>query len=113
MKIYWCVAFCLTLIVSELKAKSLVDPTRPKYSQEQQKENSSNIPEKFVLTAVFINNKNKYAVINGQNYQTGQKVQGSELISISQNQVVLDTTDGKKTLHINNHSIKKDINNVF
>lgn len=102
-----------TPIISVVNAKPLVDPTRPKHTRVYQQENIQNTKPEFELSAVFINNKNKYAVINGKNYQKGQEVNGNKLIFIGQNQVVLDTTDGKKTLVLNSHSIKKDVNNGF
>jgi hypothetical protein len=35
------------------------------------------------------------------------------VILISENHVVLDGSDGKKTLYVNNNNIKKDANNGF
>jgi MSHA biogenesis protein MshK len=96
-----------------LNAKTLVDPTRPSAYAAQKKGAVQNVKPEFVLNAVFINDKNKYAVINGQNYQEGQDVLGKRLILVTQNHVVLDAKTGKKTLFLNNDSIKKDINNGF
>ncbi|MDU0353127.1 hypothetical protein RS130_03550 [Paraglaciecola aquimarina] len=66
-----------------------------------------------MLNAVFVNGQNKYAVINGKQYQVNDLVLGNKLIQIEQNQAVLNTSSGQKTLFINNHNIKKDINDGF
>jgi MSHA biogenesis protein MshK len=113
MKLKWCLVCLIIGMVSVVSAKTIVDPTRPNAHVTQKKGALQNTKPEFVLSAVFINNKNKYAVINGENYQEGQEVQGNKLILVSQNHVVLNVADGKKTLFINNHSIKKDINNDF
>ena len=69
-------------------------------------------PSVLKLTAIINNNQNKQAIINGRSFTEGQQIQGYEVILISQNHVVLNGSDGKQTLFvINNHNIKKDINN--
>lgn len=113
MKQQWCLIFLLVVMFGPLNAKTLVDPTRPSANAIQKKGIVPTSKPELVLNAVFINGKNKYAVINGQNYQEGQDVLGKKLILVTQNHVVLDAISGKKTLILNNYSIKKDINNGF
>ena len=65
------------------------------------------------LSAIINNNQNKQAIINGVSFAEGQKVQGYMVVLISKNHVLLDGSDGKKTLFVNNNNIKKDTNNGF
>jgi hypothetical protein len=105
---------CLILLVAFTStAKTLVDPTRPSANSSIGKAKQSAGETVFVLNAVFINGDSKLAVINGKHYQQGQNVLGNKLILISRNKVVLDSQHGRKTLLMNTHTIKKDINNGF
>lgn len=101
------------VISSGLSAKALIDPTRPSVVSSQSQNKGKVSKPEFVLNAIVINGENKYAIINGKQYQQGQSIQGKKLILVSQNQVVLDSQDGKKTLFMNKYTIKKDVNNGF
>lgn len=108
---------CLCLVIlggmKSSLAQNLVDPTRPNINTGANKALQPVNKPKYVLNAVFIAGDNKSAVINGKRYQQGQDVRGSKLILISQNKVVLDSQEGRKTLLMINHTIKKDINDGF
>ncbi len=90
----------------------MIDPTKPQGAFHQKKMQDE-VSSALVLNAVFITGQSKYAVINGKQYRVADFVQGNKVILISQNQVILNTDSGEKTLFINNHNIKKDINNGF
>jgi MSHA biogenesis protein MshK len=97
-----------------VQAKTLQDPTKP--NQNKLMFNTGQSSNNFVnsalkLTAIVSSNENKQAIINGISFAEGQQVQGYRVILISQNHVILDGSEGKQTLFVNNNNIKKDINN--
>jgi MSHA biogenesis protein MshK len=102
--------FCLT----NAQANTLEDPTKPNRNEHISTlyENSDVLlPVALKLTAIISNNMSKQAIINGRSFTEGQQVQGYKVISISQNHVVLNSSEGKHTLFVNNNNIKKDVNN--
>jgi len=104
---------CFSLV--NVQAQTMQDPTRPSPNKPMFNTVQDPIllnPSVLKLTAIINNNQNKQAIINGRSFTEGQQIQGYEVILISQNHVVLNGSDGKQTLFvINNHNIKKDINN--
>ncbi len=97
-------------------ANTLQDPTKPSPNKSMFNTGQDpNIlaPMTLKLTAIINNNQNKQAIINGRSFAEGQQVQGYKVVLISQNHVVLDGSDGKQTLFVNNNNIKKDTNNGF
>jgi MSHA biogenesis protein MshK len=102
--------FCLT----NAQANTLEDPTKPNRNDHISTvyENSDELaPAALKLTAIIINSISKQAIINGISFTEGQQVQGYKVIFISQNHVVLNSSDGKQSLFVNNNNIKKDANN--
>jgi MSHA biogenesis protein MshK len=108
----WLLCFCL----ANTQASKLQDPTKPSlYKKNLNTDQNSSVlaPVALNLTAIINNNQNKQAIINGRSFAEGQQVQGYKVVLISQNHVILDGSDGKKTLFVNNSNIKKDVNNVL
>ncbi len=102
--------FCL----ANAQANTLEDPTKPRRNGLMSNFYESSdvlVPAALKLTAIINNNINKQAIINGRSFTEGQQVQGYKIISISQNHVVLNGSDGKQTIFVNNNNIKKDANN--
>jgi len=100
--------------LANVQASTLQDPTRPSQNRLTSSlgQNSSALEASTLkLTAIISSYENKQAIINGRSFAEGQQVQGYRVILISQNHVVLDSSQGKQTLFVNNNNIKKDINN--
>lgn len=99
-----------------IQAKTLQDPTKPsprKSVANSDQSSKSTAKTGLKLTAIINHNQNKQAIINGRSFVEGQQVQGYELVSISQNHVVLNGSDGEQMLYVNNNNIRKDANNGF
>jgi MSHA biogenesis protein MshK len=102
--------------LANAQANTLQDPTRPSLSKSTSDfgdDPKNLVTEALKLTAIIHNNQNKQAIINGRSFTEGQQVQGFKVVLISQNYVVLNGSDGKQTLYVNNNNIKKDANNGF
>ena len=101
--------------LASVQANTLNDPTKPNpksmFNSEQNAKALTTLGLK--LSAIINNNQNKQAIINGISFVEGQVIQGYKVILISQNHVVLDSSDGKKTLFVNHNNIKKDANDGF
>jgi MSHA biogenesis protein MshK len=100
--------------LTSAQANILIDPTRPSPNNTlfNTSQNSSTLTLQVLkLTAIISNNESKQAIINGRSFAEGQQVQGYRIILISQNHVILDGSEGKQTLFVNNNNIKKDANN--
>ncbi len=69
--------------------------------------------ESLKLTAIINSAHQRVAIINGKSFSTGQQIQGYQVISISQNHVILDGSEGNKTLYVNNNNVKKDTSNGY
>lgn len=105
------------IVVSGTNAQELVDPTRPKsQSAKAQTENglgADGFPN-VNLSAVFINNKNKHAVMNGQSIAEGEQWKGFQVTKVHRNGVILMNKENKKKeFLINNNNVKKDASNDF
>jgi MSHA biogenesis protein MshK len=106
----------LTFGLVNVKANTLQDPTKPsagKSVSRSGQDSNTVTTATLKLTAIINNNQNKQAIINGRSFAEGQQVQGYKLVLISQNHVILDSSDGEQTLYVNNNNIKKDANNGF
>ncbi len=102
--------------LANVQAETLTDPTKPnpdKLIFNTNQDSTTAMTTALKLTAIIHNNQNKQAIINGISFAEGQQVQGYKVILISMNHVVLDGSDGEKTLFVNNNNIKKDANNGF
>lgn len=86
------VFFCL-LFVSPVFAK---DPTRPLTHTVVRNENSVSAPAKAEqpLTAIFIRNNKRFAVIEGKIYQAGEYYRDSRILNIYQDKVLLSASQG-------------------
>jgi MSHA biogenesis protein MshK len=105
---------CFNLFSAQ--ADTLKDPTKPSINKLML--NNGQDPKAMTtmalkLTAIINNSQNRQAIINGRSFAEGQQVQGYKLVLIGQNHVVLDGSEGKQTLYVNNNNIKKDTNNGF
>jgi MSHA biogenesis protein MshK len=106
----------LCLGLTQVQADTLTDPTKPNPKTSMfntVKDPKAVMTVALTLTAIINNNQIKQAIINGRSFEEGQQVQGYNVILISENHVVLDGLDDKKTLYVNNNNIKKDANNGF
>jgi MSHA biogenesis protein MshK len=102
--------------LANAQAEILTDPTKPSPAKSifnTNQDSTTAMTTALKLTAIIHNNLNKQAIINGISFAEGQQIQGYKVILITKNHVVLDGTDGKKTLFVNNNNIKKDTNNGF
>lgn len=102
--------------LANVQAEILTDPTKPSPAKSifnTNQDSTTAMTTALKLTAIIHNNLNKQAIINGISFAEGQQIQGYKVILITKNHVVLDGTDGKKTLFVNNNNIKKDTNNGF
>ncbi len=81
----------IVLIFScQINAGTITDPTRPMASSENSVKNKKiNIKSKQVLSAIFIKQGIKQAIINNQFYKQGDYYRGKKIISIQKNKVVL------------------------
>ncbi|MFT4993415.1 MAG: hypothetical protein ACI965_000434 [Paraglaciecola sp.] len=107
----------LMLCTRAAAEQGLVDPTRPyisKHATVMQKEGPNVAGDsRLKVTAIFISQQHRRAIINGKNYYEGQTVFGNKILSIEQNRVVLGDADGSQELLMNKNNIKKDITNGF
>ena len=104
----------LCICLTNVQANTLQDPTRPSQNKPifNTGQSSSVLAHSALkLTAIINSNEYKQAIINGRSVAEGQQVQGYKVIFISQNHVVLNSSDGKQSLFVNNNNIKKDANN--
>ena len=106
----------LCLCLTNVQANTLTDPTKPStntsiFNTGKDSKKVKNMALK--LTAIINSHQTKQAIINGVSFAEGQQVQGSKVILISKNHVIMDGSDGSLTLFVNNNNIKKDINNGF
>jgi MSHA biogenesis protein MshK len=104
--------FCITTV----QANTLVDPTKPSGNTLGTSANSDEnamTQSPIKLTAIINHQQYKQAIINGESLIEGQTIRGYKVVSISQNYVILDGTEGKQTLYVNNNNVKKDANNEF
>jgi MSHA biogenesis protein MshK len=101
--------------LANVQAETLTDPTKPNPNKSifNAKKDPKGVMTELTLTAVINNNQTKQAIINGRSFAEGQQIQGYKVILITKNHVVLNGTDGKKTLFVNNNNVKKDTNNGF
>ena len=72
------------------------DPTRPQIPTSAKGENNSAITVRVEqpLTAIFIKNKKRFAMIEGKIYQAGEYYKESRIVSIEQDKVLLNSSQG-------------------
>ncbi len=107
----------ILMFVSSINAQQLVDPTRPKtQSAIAQSENglgADGFP-KVNLSAIFINENNKHAVMNGQSIAEGEQWKGFRVAQVHHDGVILMNKEKKKKeFLINNNNVKKDASDDF
>ncbi|MBU3005072.1 hypothetical protein [Paraglaciecola arctica] len=105
----------LIFSLSSAHASTLQDPTKPNPDKSfvLGQDSDATLPEALKLTAIIKTNHNRQAIINGKSVTQGQLVQEYKVLLISENHVLLEGSDGPKTLYVNNNNIKKDTNNGF
>ncbi|MDC0601475.1 MSHA biogenesis protein MshK [Aliiglaciecola sp.] len=96
-------------------AQQPVDPTRPQgfIASASGSESSSVVTSALVVSAVFIKENSKSAVINGDSVTEGQDWKGNKVKKIHKNGVVLIVQGRETELFVNPFSIKKDATNDF
>ena len=85
-KYYW----LFFILCFQVKAENIVDPTKPindDINQSSTNDDSKN--DQQVLTAIFIKQGLKQAVINNHLYKKGDYFNGNKIISIKKNKVIL------------------------
>ena len=94
-----------------LCAQVLNDPTRPQPAAKKMQgaEQAGNL----VLSAIFISDAGKQAIINGKSIGEGQVIGAYKVVTISHNRVQLSSADGLQLLQINNNNLKKESANGF
>lgn len=110
------IVLCLVFCNIQAQANTLQDPTKPSRNKLMFNADPSKgalVPAALQLTAIINNNHHKLAIINGQSFIEGQQVQGYNVVYISQNHVILNGSEGKQTLYVNNNNVKKDTNNGY
>ena len=107
------IVLCLFFGIADLQANTQVDPTKPILNNSMSGvdgDKNAMLSEGLKLTAIINKNQYKLAIINGKSFLEGQQVQGYDVVVISQNHVILNGSEGKKTLYVNNNNVKKDAN---
>ena len=97
-------------------SQTLIDPTMPQDfigGANGNEKSTDNTKVPFVVSAVFIKDGSKLAVINGDSVAEGQSWKGNKVKSIHKNGVVLIVQGRETELNINQFSIKKDVSNDF
>jgi hypothetical protein len=94
-----------------VSAQVLSDPTRPQEANSAARSNEQ--VDTLLLSAIFISEQSKQAIINNQSFVEGQIIQGFTVFSIAKNRVELRGPEGHKILQLINNDIKKDANNDF
>lgn len=100
--------------LASVQADTLKDPTKPTPSKVSSLgDGASEMSKTLKLTAIIHSSRSSQAIINGQSFVEGQQVLGFKVTLISKNHVVVDSSEGKQTLYVNNNNIKKDANDGF
>lgn len=120
-------SICYLLLVNLLtgvffaSAEVLTDPTRPKtgVAQHGLVDNKSNDGFPIIkLEAVFVGEKERFAIIDGKTISEGGSLQGFELVKVTQTGIILrgqvQDSEKQRSYMINKNSdIKKDRSNDF
>lgn len=110
--LFW---ICL-FITLQASAQQLFDPTKPQgfiAGTGLSTDSADTADSAIIVSAVFIKNGSKSAVINGESVAEGQSWKGNRVKTIHKNGVVLDIQGRETELFINQYSIKKDASNDF
>ena len=95
----------------------LNDPTRPLKGAGAKGSDGTTVDENgfpgINVSAVFINGRNKHAILDGQDVKEGQNWRGMTLIQVHQEGVILANQQGRREYLITNNNIKKDSVNEF
>jgi len=114
---YRFIGLCLIYALSPaIQAQTHLDPTRPApiATQVLTGEGGKDGGGQPRVSAVFINDSNKHAIVNGQLLSEGQNWHGFEVLEINPSGVVLVSQEGQLTILIDkNLHIKKDAENGF
>lgn len=100
--IFICVFLTLWLYNGVLHAE-MRDPTKPSTLTEE-------AASPWQLSAIFISEERRVAIINGQTVTLGEDVEGEKVIAIESDSVILEGPEGKMTLYLFDQSIKQRVN---
>ncbi|MGS2721200.1 hypothetical protein [Paraglaciecola aestuariivivens] len=109
----------LTLLFgsASLEAQEAIDPTKPDLTSLVKNDKNNQLSmqknQQLKLTAIINSEQQILAIINGKSVVQGQQIDGYEVLSISQNHVIIDGLEGKQTLYVNNNNVKKDTTNGY
>jgi len=81
-----------------MRAVQAADPTRPRLPTTHSHTASPHPEQQPLLTAIFIRDKDRLAVINGGTYRVGDHFQGGVVVRITHNSVELEGVGGKRHL---------------
>lgn len=110
-----CVAVMLLFNVSLPMVQASTDPTRPQdhYADADNENNMPSATDNMVVSAVFISNSARCAIVNGQTLVLGAAIGDFQVVEIHSQGVVLQSNRIRKEILINNQFIKKDASNDF
>ena len=83
---------CLLIAVSDVHAATMADPTRPypEFKKQGGVSASSKVQKSaMTLESVIVGQKRKIAFINGKRLREGQSINGSKILKIHSNEVVV------------------------
>lgn len=102
---------------SNKQVESLVDPTKPVRQLSTNELNEQGFYQDgfpdIKISAVFLTNEKRHAVINGETLLEGQIFKGLTVIKIHKNGVILSNADTQKEYLINNNNFLKDTTDDF
>lgn len=112
-----CVLLALFIVATFAHSQQLVDPTTPKYHIKSAETSDGLMVDGFPVikvSAVFINQNAKVAIVNGQSVTEGTDWNGMLISKVHRDGVVLVNNENvKKEFLINNDNVKKDASNDF
>ena len=106
--------FALSFLAS---AQTLPDPTKPKSVISEGGVGADGLDAQgfpsVLVSAVFLKNNSRIAIVNGNSLKVGDLLNGTEVVDIHKNGIVLRKADQKKEFLINNTQFLKDASNDF
>ena len=106
----------LVACVCQSHAQQLVDPTKPKIIPNQSEsadgEQIDGFPQ-VKVSAIFINQEKRHAILNGQSVNEGDRWKGMLLAKVHQNGIVLVNNENVEKEFTINQNVKKDASHDF
>lgn len=102
--------------VGHTYALQLVDPTKPKVKPNQLASTEGGQIDGFPqvkVSAIFINQGSRRAILNGQSVLEGEKWKGMLLAQVNRNGIVLINNENVEKEFMINQNVKKDASHDF